>query len=107
MKNERILSNAVSAVADFNSPSIDLTKFDSNWSIQVTRSLTDGFPTVTVECSNDNVKFEPYKDLGIDVSVPEIIIDDEFKPRFLRCSFKSNGATGTVTIKLYKDADSL
>lgn len=107
MKNERILSNAVSASSNFNSSSIDLTNFNSNWSLTIERSASDGSPTVTIQCSDNGSSWFEYKDesTGIDVTNGEMFVDNEFIPRFMRVSYSAGSGTGTVTIKIYKDPD--
>lgn len=107
MKNERILANATAATSDFDSSSINLSNFDGKWTLTVVRSASDGAPTVTIEASNDDTNWFEYKpeSTGVDVTNGELFMDDEFLPRYMRVAFTSASATGTVTIKLFKNAD--
>lgn len=89
------------ATSDFNTLGVDLSEFDGAWSLQVTRSATDGAPTVTIQCSNDNSNWEDYKEsAGTDVTTGEIFLDDEFKLKYLRVQYYAGSGTGTVTMKL-------
>lgn len=99
----RLAGNEVvgyTAVSNFNTVGVDLTEFRGAWSIQIFRSLSDGTPNVTIECSDDNTNWGEYKALAIEVDIPNIIIDDEFIPRYLRLKYTANSATGTVTFKM-------
>lgn len=91
---------AYTAVSDFNTLGKDFSTFDSDWSLQVTRSASDGTPTITIQCSDDNTNWRDYKAASTSVSVPEIIIDNEFKPKYMRVQYFAGGGTGTVTMKL-------
>lgn len=90
------------AVSDFNTLGIDLSDHFGSWSLQVSRSLSDGNPSVTIQCSDDNSSWDDYKEESTAVSVinGEIFIDDEFIPKYLRVQYFAGGGTGTVTMKL-------
>lgn len=93
-----------SATSNFTTLGIDLTEFDAKWTLQVIRSATDGLPTLTIECSDNNVDFKEYQLESTDISVRtgEMFKKNNFEPRFMRVKYTANSATGTITVKLYK-----
>lgn len=92
---------AYTAVSDFNTLGIDLRNFNSTWTIQISRSLTTGTPTVTIECSDNNTDWDLYQPESTLVSVTtgETIKKNSFEPRYLRIAYVANSATGTITMK--------
>lgn len=90
------------AASDFNTVGTDFHGMDAPWVLQVTRSASDGSPTVTVKCSENNSTWEDYNSdyVNVDVTTGEIFIDSEFKPRYMSIFYTSNGASGTITMIL-------
>lgn len=111
MKNERAIYHTAEAAgnevigytagSDFNSVAVNLTNFDGKWVFQATRSTTGGNPKITIQCSGDGSNWRSYKNLSTNVPIPEVVIDDEFLPRFFRVAYTAGGAGGTITFKLY------
>lgn|SRR5574343_1590564 len=103
MKTQRVLKENGDATSAFDSDSLDLTNYDGPWTIDVIRSASDGAPTVTIECSNDNSNWFTYKEQsGVSVTNGETFVDDEFKWRYIRVAYTSGSGTGTVDIYFWK-----
>lgn len=94
---------AYTAVSSFNTDAIDFSKFSGVWNFTATRSLTDGAPTLTVQCSNDGSAWQDYGTTSTGFTLPCRFEDSEFSPNYLRFVYTNTGSpTGTITILLYQ-----
>lgn len=92
-----------SASSNFTTVGMDLSDWFGSWSVQISRTASDGTPVASIEVSNDNVSWREYDVESTSFSVinGEIIVDGEFLPRFMRISYVANGASGDITMKFY------
>jgi len=92
---------AYTAVSSFNTLGIDLSDaVDFTWTLQIFRSASDGTPTVTLQCSNDNTNWDNYQLESTSISLPVIFKKSSFEPKYLRVVYTATGSpTGTITMK--------
>ncbi len=92
------------ANADFTTDSIDI-EFDWVFSIQTVLSVVVGNPTLTIQCSNDNVNWVNYTTSATDVDLTNtsnhMIIDSNFPCQYMRLQYVSGGNSGNITL-IYK-----
>ncbi len=92
------------ATSTFTTVGIDLSDWFGSWSVQISRSASDGSPTATIEVSNDGSNWRTYNDQSTSFNVTngEVIIDGDFQPRYMRIAYTATGSpTGTITMKFY------
>lgn len=93
---------AYSASSDFVTIGTDFTDYDDKWTIQISRSLSTGAPTLSIESSDDNTNWKVYTGYATAVSVTngELLYYPAYQFKYMRVSYKAVGATGTITMKL-------
>lgn len=88
--------NGYTAVGNFTSDSIEMVG-SHDWSVSISESGTDGTPTYTIQCSNDNSKWYDYTGASA-IALADSFEDHYFSYRYIRLSWTATGVTvGTIS----------
>ena len=75
-----------------------------DWSVQLDKNGVNGNPKLTIEHSNNNVKFIPYSKTTEGIVLKDdtsIFFDDMFAAEYVRFTIDANGATtGTIDLSM-------
>ena len=93
------VNGSYTGASDFNTNALELSE-NGEYILYLGSTHTTGTPKVTLQCSDDGTNWFNYKLDAVDVALPEVFLDDEFFPRYIRIAYTANSSNGNLSFKI-------